>query len=132
MIHTIHKNKPEKANSVKEKIEAQNILENTNESSLFDIEVQNVAEGKLPCYGRTLKESAYDNSLTIVNFIMSLNTEIIPSSNYRRDIIKTLCLLSKFHENDYKFENMSRRDILDFLDCYRKPEAADPLHKSNT
>ena len=67
---------------------------------VFDIKVQNVTEGMLPCHARTLKELPYDNSLTIVNFIMSLNTEINPSSNYRRDIIRMLCLLSKFYDND--------------------------------
>ena len=113
-------------------MEARNILGNTNESSLFDIEVQNVMEGMLPCHAKTLKGLPYDNALTFVNFILSLNTEIIPSSNYRRNIIRTLCLLSKFHDNDKKFENMTRRDIFDFLDSYRKLEAADPLHKWNT
>ena len=128
-MHVIHNYIAEKGKSVKENMEAQNILGTINESAFFDIEVQKVTEGMLPCHAKSLKGLPYDNALTVVNFILSLITEINPSSNYRRDIIRTLCLLSKFHDNDKKFENMTRRDILDFLDSYRKPEAADPLHK---
>lgn len=83
----------------------------------------------LPCYAKTLKELPYENALTIVNFVTALNTEINPSSSYRRDIINVLCRLSKFFDNEKKFENMTRQNILEFLDSYRKPESADPLHK---
>jgi integrase/recombinase XerD len=129
MIHIIHNYIAEKSNSGKLKMDARNILGNNNESALFDIKVQNVMEGTLPCYAKTLRELPYDNAMTIVNFIMSLNTEINPSSNYRRDNVRMLCLLSKFYDNEKKFQNMCRQDILNFLDSYRKPEAVDPFHK---
>lgn len=82
-MHLIHNYISEKEDSAKEKMEAQNILGNINESALFEIKVQNVTEGMLPCHAKTLKSLPYDNALSVVNLIMSLNTEINPSSNYR-------------------------------------------------
>jgi hypothetical protein len=111
------------------------VLESESESkeedkdALFDIKVSTITEGLLPCYARRLSQLPHDNALNIINFIMSLNTELNPSQNYRRDHINVLCYLSKFYNNEKKFENMTREDVLDFLDSFRKPEASDPLHK---
>lgn len=112
-----------------------NVLESKSESkkedkdALFDIKIGTITEGLLPCYAKKLSQLPYDNALNIVNFIMSLNTELNPSQNYRRDHINVLCCLSKFYNNEKKFDNMTRENVLDFLDSYRKPEASDPLHK---
>ena len=110
-----------------------NVLESESEKedkdALFDIKIDTITEGLLPCYAKRLSQLQYDNALNIVNFIMSLNTELNPSQNYRRDHINVLCCLSKFYNNEKKFDNLTREDVLDFLDSYRKPEASDPLHK---
>jgi hypothetical protein len=58
---------------------------------------------------------------------MALNTEINPSKNYRTSIVDVLCRLSK--HNGKNFNDMTRQNVLDFLDSYRKPEIADPFHK---
>jgi hypothetical protein len=49
---------------------------------------------------------------------MALNTEINPSKNYRKSIVAVLCRLSKY--NGKNFNDVTRQDILDFLDSYRK------------
>ena len=40
-----------------------------------------------------------------------------------------LTSLSHFHKNVKSFKEMTREDVLDFLDGVRKPETVDPLHK---
>jgi hypothetical protein len=70
--------------------------------------------------------------MIVFNFIQAMRTEINLSDNYRRLNIFLLSDLSKFHNdgnNNKLFKQMSRDDILSYLDSLRKPEAADPLHK---
>lgn len=134
MTGIIHTYIEQKSTSVKVKekmmMKTRNVLKSKqNDDALFDMKVNNVTERMIPYFAKTLKELPYENSLTIVNFVMSLNTEINPSTNYRTTIIDVLCKLSKFHNNEKNFKDMKRQDVLDFLDSYRKPEASDPLHK---
>jgi integrase/recombinase XerD len=57
-----------------------------------------------------------------------MRSEINLSDPYRRDMIDILTNLSKYH--NYKhFKDLTRDDILSFLDSFRKPEPVDPLHK---
>ena len=57
-----------------------------------------------------------------------MKTEINPSDNYRKDNIRILYTFSKYNKNK-SFKTITRDDIISFLDSYRRPEAADPLHK---
>ena len=98
-----------------------------NQDALFDMRVDTITEGMIPYYTKTLKKLPYANAQAIVNFVMALNTEINPSKNYRKSIVAVLCRLSKHNGKNYN--DMTRQDILDFLDSFRKPEASDPLHK---
>jgi integrase len=71
-----------------------------------------------------------ENALTICDYMSSLRSEINPSYNYRRDTIILLCSLSTFFNNNAKpFKEITREDLLSFLDSYRKAESVDPLHK---
>lgn len=58
-----------------------------------------------------------------------MKTEINLSDGYRKLNILSLCCLSKFIDNKKIFTQMTREDILQYLNSVRKPEAADPLHK---
>lgn len=69
------------------------------------------------------------NVLTICNYISSLKSEVNPSDNYRRDVIVLLCKFSVFFENDKSFKEITRQELLSFLDSFRKIESVDPLHK---
>jgi hypothetical protein len=70
----------------------------------------------IPYFAKTLKGLPYENSLTIINFVMSLNTEINPSTNYRTTIIDALCKLSKFHAyaNERNLKNLTGKTLLIF------------------
>src|SRR5919197_1224857 len=70
-----------------------------------------------------------ENVLTICEYMSSLRSEINPSDNYRRDNIIMLCDLSIFFSNAKSFKEITREDLLSFLDSYRKAENVDPLHK---
>lgn len=144
MMNIIHTYIAEKATSGKEEVRGggkerdenkeygfqQNVLESRSErkeedndkDALFDIKIGTITEGLLPCYAKRLSQLPHDNALSIVNFIMSLNTELNPSINYRMDHINVLCCLSKFYNNQKKFDDVTREDVLVFLDSYRKPK----------
>jgi hypothetical protein len=80
----------------------------------------------LPASSRGGKE----NALTICDYMSSLKSEVNPSDHYRKDVIILLCTLSTFFNNNSKrFKEITREDLLSFLDSYRKTEDVDPLHK---
>jgi len=70
-----------------------------------------------------------EHVLTICDYISSLKSEINPSDYYRRDVIILLCNFLIFFENDKSFKDITREDLLSFLDSFRKIESVDPLHK---
>ncbi|HEY9385849.1 MAG TPA: site-specific integrase [Nitrososphaeraceae archaeon] len=95
---------------------------------IFDRRIEIATEGLLPYFSRTLYHKLpYENALTIANYIISMKTEINPSLNYRKENIRVLCQLSKYC-NHKPFKSLTRENILEFLDSFRKPEASDPLH----
>lgn len=57
-----------------------------------------------------------------------MKTEINPSDNYRKNNIHVLRSLSKY-TNHKPFISLTRENIVEFLDSFRKPESSDPLHK---
>jgi endonuclease III-like uncharacterized protein len=72
-------------------------------------------------YNRILPASR-ENALTICDYISSLKSEINPSDHYRKDTIILLCNLSTFFKNAKSFKEITREDLLSFLDSYRKTE----------
>jgi integrase/recombinase XerD len=70
-----------------------------------------------------------ENALHIIDFILSMKTEINLSNHHIKNNIMALSLLSQFHKNEKSFKVMTREDILSYLDRLRKPESTDPLHK---
>ena len=72
-----------------------------------------------------------ENALTICDYISTLKSEINPSDGYRKNNILLLCTFSIFFKNakSKQFKDVTREDILSFLDSLRKIESVDPLHK---
>src|ERR671932_395855 len=70
-----------------------------------------------------------ENALTICDYIIAMEREINPRLSYKRTIIQSLSELSKAIGIQKKFIDMTRDDILCYLDNCRKPENEDPLHK---
>ncbi|MFL6326430.1 MAG: hypothetical protein ACJ71I_02995 [Nitrososphaeraceae archaeon] len=70
------------------------------------------------------------NALTISEYVLSMKREINPSPNTIRTTIQFLYELSKSLGNiEKRFEDMTRNDVLLYLDSYRKSDSEDPLHK---
>jgi integrase len=69
-----------------------------------------------------------DNAPVIANYLNAFANEINLSSNYKRLNLTTLVYLSRFHSNK-SFKQMTKDDILLFLNSIRKKDAADPLHR---
>jgi site-specific recombinase XerD len=63
-----------------------------------------------------------DNAATIVNYIAAMKIEINLSDHYRKDLIELLTRL-RFN-NEKNFKDITRYDIIAFLDTYRKTEAS--------
>jgi uncharacterized protein YihD (DUF1040 family) len=70
-----------------------------------------------------------ENALTISEYIMALKREINPRLSTIKNTIQFLSELSKSVGIEKQFEDMTRDDVLLYLDSNRKSENDDPLHK---
>jgi hypothetical protein len=99
------------------------------DDTLFDRKIEIASEGLRSHYYISLyKIPLKENALTLASYIISMKSEINPSTNYRIDIIEKISRLS-IYSGKTLFKDMTREQILDFLDNFRKSEASDPLHK---
>jgi integrase len=59
--------------------------------------------------------------------------EVNSATNYRRDIIEAITRFAAYNmsgkNKDKKFKDMTRDDVISFLESFRKSETVDPLHK---
>ncbi len=69
-----------------------------------------------------------ENASIIIEFIKCQKTEINLSDTYKNLIITSLITLIKFFKNK-NFKQLTRIDIINYLDSLRKSEEADPTHK---
>jgi integrase/recombinase XerD len=88
-----------------------------------------ITEGLEPRYSNLLVNISKENAIAIVDFVLNINIEVNLSDNHKRNYISLLSQLSKFYHNKKSFKEMSKQDILLFLDSFRKSENSDPLHK---
>ena len=73
-------------------------------------------------------KTSNENTLTISEYALSLRREINPSQNYTKIQIQALVELSEYL-NQKPFKELTRLNVLSFLDKFRKTEDRDPLHK---
>lgn len=98
-------------------------------SIIFDRKVETATAGLPKYYETVLKErTGRKNALTIAEYILAMMSEINPADNYRANNIVTLTKLSRLH-NDKPFIDMTRADVIAFLDSYRKLDSEDPMHR---
>src|SRR5919198_2782934 len=101
----------------------------TTAETLFDRKIAIACEGlRSYYYDLFYKIPLKENALTLASYIISMKSEINPSYNYRIDVIEKISRLSIYSVKTL-FKDMTKEQILDFLDHLRKPEASDPLHK---
>jgi hypothetical protein len=70
-----------------------------------------------------------ENASTICDYIIAMKREINPRLSYKKYTIEILSALSRAVGIEKKFIDMTRDDVLFYLDKCRKPENEDPLHK---
>ena len=70
-----------------------------------------------------------ENALTIYDYIIVMKREINPRLSYKKYTIQFLSELSRTVGIEKKFIDMTRNDVLCYLDKCRKTEDEDPLHK---
>jgi integrase/recombinase XerD len=70
-----------------------------------------------------------ENALTVSDYIIAMKREVNPRLNYKKSTIQIIAELSKTIGIAKKFIDMTRDDLLSYLDKCRKPENEDPLHK---
>jgi hypothetical protein len=90
-------------------------------------------EGMAPYVRRHLLEGKVSrvNASVIVEYIQAFSFESNPSTYSRQVTIATLNHLSEFHKNK-PFKEMTRKDILTFLNRLRKSDEQDSLYLSST
>ena len=74
-----------------------------------------------------------ENALIICDYIATVKRDINLSTSYRRTTIQILAELAKFFysstTNSKNFKEMTREDIILYLDSLRRPEVSDgPLN----
>jgi integrase len=79
-------------------------------------------------YTKNLLYASGENAFTIIDYISAMKIEDNYSPDYRKDTIGSLCRFSKYHNNK-PFKDITRDNIIEFLDSLRKSEVEDPLSK---
>ena len=75
------------------------------------------------------KRLSKENALTICEYIIAMKREVNPRLSYKKYTIQILYELSRAVGLQKKFTDMTRDDVLLYLDSVRKPENEDLLHK---
>lgn len=97
-------------------------------SALLDRKIEEATAGLGKSFSRQISSIGENNSTIIVRYVDAMKHEVNPADHYRKDLIALLCRLSKYHNNK-SLKEMSRDDILEFLDTCRRTEIQDPMHK---
>jgi integrase/recombinase XerD len=70
-----------------------------------------------------------ENSLILSEYIISMKREVNPRLSYIRYTIQFLVEFSKLIGVEKQFKDMTKEDIIFYLDNNRKSESEDPLHR---
>jgi integrase/recombinase XerD len=76
-----------------------------------------------------LAKASGENAQILADFITAEQNEINIKDSTKEWKIKIIFQLSAFHEHEKSFEDMTKDDILAYLNKLRKPESDDPTHK---
>jgi len=97
-------------------------------TSLFE-SIENITSGLHKfVYKQLTTQISTENANIIVKYIQYQKTEINLSDTYRLLVITSLITLVRYFKNK-KFRKLTRADIINYLDSFRKSEEADPAHK---
>ena len=100
-------------------------IEDPNFDRKFDL----VTDGAQPFLKKhLLTKITRENLQIMVDYIMAFQTETSPKPQYRLDTIYKLKQLAEYY-HPKSFHEITRQDIVGFLDHFRKPESVDTFHK---
>jgi hypothetical protein len=105
------------------------VTKNDNSDALFDRKIDIITAGLESTIINHLNMLPKENTFIIIKYILAMRMEINLSDNYRRLNINTLYYLSNFFDNRKSFKQITREDLFQYLDSFRKSESSDPLHK---
>jgi integrase len=97
-------------------------------SPLLERKIEEICAGISSSYSLHLRSVGQINVKVIVDYIVAMKSEVNLSDHYRRDLIEVLSRFSKY-SNNKPFKDLTRGDVVAFLDTYRRTETQDPLHK---
>jgi integrase len=97
-------------------------------SPLLENEIEETAAGLSASYSKHLRSTGKDNAATITRYIAEMKNEVNLSDSYRRDTIEILSRFSKYNDNK-PFKDLTRTEVIAFLDSLRRTETQDPMHK---
>jgi integrase/recombinase XerD len=100
----------------------------SREQLIFERKIEAVTSDLIPHFKSLMYSISKQNALIICDYLIGQNTEINPTPSYRRNQIQALAYFSKYMKN-VPFKEITRDDIINYLDSLRKPEEKDPLHK---
>jgi hypothetical protein len=100
-----------------------------NNSPLLERKIEEIGAGIPASYSLHLRSAGQNNVKVIINYIVTMKSEVNLSDHYRRDLIEVLSKFSKYNNNNKPFKDLTRSDVIAFLDTYRRTETQDPLHK---
>jgi hypothetical protein len=99
-----------------------------NISPLLDKKIEEVSAGIPASYSQHLRSAGQENVSVITDYILTMKIEVNLSDHYRRDLIEILSKFSRYNNNKL-FKDLTRNDVIKFLDTYRRIETQDPLHR---
>ena len=117
------------------------IEENNNNNNLFSSSNTEELERKIdsittglsrPYFNKILKELVkknLENATIICDYIIAEQIEINIQNLTKESKIKVLTWLSNHFQDEKSFRNMTKHDILNFLNKLRKPAVEDPMSK---
>jgi hypothetical protein len=109
-----------------------NIIEN-NDIEDVKIKIDAITRYQKPYISKMLNKLLLENPINIeiiCNYIVAEQNEINIKESTKETKIKRIIHLSKFFDNKKSFYDMTKEDILDYLNNLRKPSSIDPTHKS--
>ena len=102
----------------------------THELDLLEKKIILATEGFMRFSESTLRDKlSKENALTVSDYIIAMKREINPRLSYKKTTIQIIVELSKTIGIAKNFGDMTRDDVLSYLDKCRKHENEDPLHK---
>lgn len=92
------------------------------------VKIESATNGLTHSYLKRLKVCNAKHVGVICDYISALRSEIKLSDAYRQSILNTLMTLSRIN-NSKRFKDFTRRDVITYLNQFRKDENIDPTHK---